>query len=119
MQYLLLIYTSESEWNKLSERELNKIFGEYMAFNKSIVDSGHYVGGNRLDFTSKAKTVRVRKGKRSVFDGPFAETKEQLGGYFLVEAKDMDDAIGLAERIPGAQYGSIEVRPIFPVKLNQ
>ena len=118
MQYLLLIYNNETEWNKLSESEWNKIFGEYMAFNKSIIASGNYVGGNRLDFTSKARTVRKRGGKRIVTDGPFAETKEQLGGYYLVEAKDLDEAIGLAERIPGAAYGSIEVRPIFPMKMD-
>ncbi|HEY1464127.1 MAG TPA: YciI family protein [Terriglobales bacterium] len=119
MQYLLLIYSSEAEWNKLSEAELNKIFGEYMAYNKSIVDSGHYKGGNRLDVTAKAKTVRVRNGKRMVLDGPFAETKEQLGGYFLVEAKDPEEAIELAERIPGVRYGSIEVRPVPPMTMNR
>jgi hypothetical protein len=118
MQYLLLIYSSEAEWNKLSEAESNKIFGEYMAYNKSVVDSGHYKGGNRLDSTSKAKTVRVRNGKRMVTDGPFAETKEQLGGYFLVEAKDEQEAIELAERIPGARWGSIEVRPIPPMMVR-
>ncbi len=115
MQYLLLIYYNEVEWNKLSQGELNKIFTEYMAYNKSIVDSGHYKGGNRLDFTSKAKTVRVRDGKRMVTDGPFAETKEQLGGYFLVEVKDSEEAVELAARIPGARSGSIEVRPIPPM----
>jgi hypothetical protein len=115
MQYLLLIYSSESRWNQFSEAELNKIFGEYMDYNKSLIESGHYKGGNRLDYTSKAKTVRVREGKRSVTDGPFAETKEQLGGYFVVEAKDLDEAIELAARIPGSRWGSIEVRPIPPM----
>ncbi|HKF02110.1 MAG TPA: YciI family protein, partial [Candidatus Sulfotelmatobacter sp.] len=77
--------------------------------------NGQYVGGNRLDLTSKATTVRVREGKKLVTDGPFAETKEQLGGYFLVEANDLDEAIRVAGKIPAARWGSIEVRPIVPV----
>jgi len=117
MQYLLLIYGNEVQWDQLSEAEQGRIFGEYMEFSKSVRDSGHYKGGNRLDFTSKATTVRLRNGKREVTDGPFAETKEQLGGYFLVEAKDLDEAIALAARIPGARHGSIEVRPIIPVNM--
>jgi hypothetical protein len=117
MQYLLMIYGNEQQWDKMNEAELSKVFGEYTEFSKSIAASGHYKGGNRLDFTSKATTVRVRDGKRLVTDGPFAETKEQLGGFFLVEAKDLDEALKLAERIPGARWGSIEVRPIIPVTM--
>jgi hypothetical protein len=117
MQYLLLIYTNENNFDKQTEAERGKITGEYMDFNRSIASTGQYKGGNRLDLTSKATTVRIRDGKRLITDGPFAETKEQLGGYFLVEAKDLDEAIGLAARIPGARFGSIEVRPIVPVNI--
>ena len=113
MQYLLLIYGKENHWNKLTKAEQGKIAQEYGAFTKSIADSSHLRGGNELDATSKATTVRVRDGKRTVTDGPFAETKEQLGGYYLVEAKDLDDALALAARIPSARWGSIEVRPII------
>jgi hypothetical protein len=115
MQYLLLIYANESQLEGRSEAEQKNIFGEYMELANSMRAKGQYVGGNRLDSISKATTVQVRGGKRLVTDGPFAETKEQLGGYFLVEANDLDEAIRLAERIPGARWGSIEVRPIVPI----
>ncbi len=114
MQYLLLIYGNENQFNKMSPAEQKKIDQEYMEFSKSIAGSGHMRGGNELDRISKAKTVRVREGKRAVIDGPFAETKEQLGGYYLVEAKDFEEALALAARIPSARWGSIEVRPIIP-----
>jgi hypothetical protein len=114
MQYLLLIYGNENHFNKMSQAEQDKILQEYMELSKSIATSGHMLGGNELDRISKAKTVRVRDGKRTVTDGPFAETKEQLGGYYLVEAKDYDEAQALAARIPSARWGSIEVRPIIP-----
>jgi hypothetical protein len=112
MQYLLLIYGNEGYWNKLSQAEQGKISQEYGEFTKSIAGSGHYKGGNELDRISTATTVRMRDGKRLVTDGPFAETKEQLGGYYLVDAKDLDEAIALAARIPSGRWGSIEVRPI-------
>jgi hypothetical protein len=114
MQYLLLIYGNEKQFEQMTPAEYNKIDQEYMEFSKSIGASGHMRGGNELDRISKAKTVRVRDGKRAVTDGPFAETKEQLGGYYLVEAKDLDEALALAARIPSARFGSIEVRPIIP-----
>jgi hypothetical protein len=114
MQYLLLIYGTESHWAKQSSGERDKMLQEYSDFSQSIAKSGHLRGGNELDTTSKATTVRLRDGKRLVTDGPFAETKEQLGGYYLVEAKDLDEAIGLAARIPSVRVGSIEVRPIIP-----
>jgi len=114
MQYLLLIYGNENQFNQMSPAEQNKVLQEYGEFSKSIAGSGHMRGGNELDRISKAKTVRVRAGKRAVTDGPFAETKEQLGGYYLVEAKDLEEALGLAARIPSARWGSIEVRPIIP-----
>jgi hypothetical protein len=114
MQYLLLIYGTESHWAKQSAGERDKMLQEYGEFTQSIAKSGHLKGGNELDTTSKATTVRVRDGKRLVTDGPFAETKEQLGGYYLVEARDLDEAIGMAARIPSVRMGSIEVRPIIP-----
>jgi hypothetical protein len=114
MQYLLLIYGNEDYFGKLSAAEQGKVLQEYTAFTKSIAGSGHLRGGNELDVTSKASTVRVRDGKRMLTDGPFAETREQLGGYYLVEAKDLDEALALAARIPSARWGSVEVRPIIP-----
>jgi len=117
MQYLLMIYGQESRWNTMPDGERERILKEYGAFSKSIADSGHYRNGNELDVTAKATTVRVREGKRLVTDGPFAETKEQLGGYYLVEAHDLDEAIAMAARIPSARWGSIEVRPIIPHEL--
>lgn len=112
MQYLLLIYDRESDWAALSEAEKGTIMKDYYAFTSSIRESGHYQGGNPLQPVATATTVQVRNGKTITTDGPFAETREQLGGYYLVEAKDLDDAIGVAARIPGARMGSIEVRPI-------
>jgi len=114
MQYLLLIYTSEAEAAKMSPADLSAMHEEYFKFTQEIRDSGNYIGGNPLKPTTTATTVRVRDAQRVVTDGPFAETKEQLGGYYLVEAKDLDQAISIAARIPGARRGSIEVRPIMP-----
>jgi hypothetical protein len=90
-----------------------KMLGEYQDFTKSIIQSGNFKAGDRLQPTTTATTVRVRDGKMLTTDGPFAETREQLGGYYLVEARDLDAAIGIAARIPGARHGSIEVRPIW------
>ena len=114
MQYLLLIYGNEAYWETLGEAEIKSIDNEFMDFTVSIAQSGHLRGGNELNRTSTATTVRLRDKKRLVTDGPFAETKEQLGGYYLVEAKDLDEAIAIAVRIPSARWGSIEVRPIIP-----
>ncbi len=114
MKYLLLIYASEASWASISEEEQGKIFQGYMDFTKDIHKSGNYLGGEALEPISTATTVRVKDGKTVTTDGPFAETREQLGGYYLVEAKDLDEAIAIAARIPGAAHGSIEVRPIMP-----
>ena len=114
MQYLLLIYGNEKQWETEFAGDREKVLAEYNAFTKSIADSGHLRGGNELNLTTTATTVRVRDGKQTVTDGPFAETKEQLGGYYLVEACNLDEAIALAARIPTARWGSIEVRPIIP-----
>jgi hypothetical protein len=118
MQYLLLIYESEQNWAKLNEAEAGGIMREYGAFTQSIATSGHYKGGNPLQPTKTATTVRVRNGKRQTIDGPFAETREQLGGYYLIDAKDLDEATQIAERIPAARTGSIEVRPIMPMSAS-
>jgi len=117
MKYMLLIYEDEKGWSNLSEGERGQIFGEYMQFTEAIKGSGHYQTGAPLQPTSAATSVRVRNGKRAVTDGPFAETREQLGGYYLVEAKDLDEAIGIAARIPGARMGTIEVRPVLEIPM--
>lgn len=113
MQYLLLIYLPESQWETLGEPEKQKIYGQYRDLIGDLQKTGKYLGGHELQPTSTATTVRVRNGKKAVTDGPFAETKEQLGGYFLVEAKDRDEAMAIAARIPSATSGSIEVRPVM------
>ncbi len=115
MQYLCLIYEDEKEWLKLPPSESEKLIGEYRAYSESLKRSGNYLGGNGLAPTHTATTVRVRKGRVATTDGPFAETKEQLGGYYLLTARDLNEAIQLAARIPGARLGSIEVRPVMEV----
>jgi hypothetical protein len=112
MQYLMLIYANEQNFGQIPEADRNAMSREYQTFTEGIAKSGHYKGGNRLVAATSATTVRVRDGKRQTTDGPFAETREQLGGYYLVEAADLDEAISIAERIPGSRVGSIEVRPI-------
>jgi hypothetical protein len=114
MQYVLLIYLNEQKWQGMPEAERDKVMAEYGAFTESIVKSGNYKGGDELQPVSAATTVRVRNGKPIVSDGPFAETREQLGGYYLIEAKDLDEATAIAARIPSARDGSIEVRPVVP-----
>ncbi|QOZ71414.1 YciI family protein [Bradyrhizobium arachidis] len=113
MQYLLLIYRSEAELSKMSPEARQKISAEYGTYTQSIVQSGHFKAGDGLQPTTTATTVRVREGKTLTTDGPFAETREQLGGYYLVEAKDLDAAITLAAGIPNARDGSIEIRPVM------
>ena len=113
MQYLLLIYQNEAEFGKLDAAGRQNVSAEYGTFTQSIVQSGHFKAGDGLQPTTTATTVRVRDGKALTTDGPFAETREQLAGYYLVEAKDLDAALGMAARIPGARTGSIEVRPIM------
>jgi hypothetical protein len=114
MEYLCMIYDEEKVWAKLSESERGKLFADYGAFTKGIVASGHFKGGNALQPTATATTVRVRDGKTVTTHGPFAETREQLGGYYLIEAKDLDEATAIAARIPSARIGSIEIRPVMP-----
>jgi hypothetical protein len=112
MKYMLLIHDDEQAWARMSEAERQKIYGEYGQFGKAIQASGHFLAGSQLQPTTLATSVRVRDGKRLVTDGPFAETREQLGGYYLIDAKDLDEAIGIAARIPSARVGTIEVRPV-------
>jgi len=113
MQYLLMIYRSEAELGKMDAAARKEMSAEYGAFTQSIIQSGHFKAGDGLQPTSTATTVRVRDGKTLATDGPFAETREQLGGYYLVEARDLDTALAIAARIPGARTGSIEVRPVM------
>lgn len=114
MQYLLLIYGNEGDWASMSEEEQTQIFQEYMEYSQKIAGDGKMVGGEALEPSDTATTVRVRDGKTLATDGPFAETREQLGGYYQVEADNLDEAIALAAQIPGAKHGAIEVRPILP-----
>jgi hypothetical protein len=113
MKYLCLIYENEQNWSHYTKNQGDSMMAEYSTFTEDIQKSGHMVGGEALQPTNTATTVRVRNGKVSTTDGPFAETKEQLGGYYLIEAKDLNDAIQVAGRIPGAKSGSIEVRPVM------
>ena len=116
MQYLLLIYRNEQKLINMTPADRQKVSAEYCAYTQSIIQSGNFKAGDGLQPTSTATTVRVREGKTLTTDGPFAETREQLGGYYLVEAKDLDTAIALAARIPEAREGSIEVRPVMIYK---
>ena len=112
MRYLCLIYDNEKSWEAMPKDRADSMMGEYFTFTDGIKKSGHYIGGEALQPTASATTVRMRNGKLSATDGPFAETKEQLGGYYLIDATDLNDAIQVASRIPSAKLGSIEVRPI-------
>ena len=112
MKYMLLIYAEEQAWSKLSEADRNAMYAEYGTFTQDIIASGHFVAGSELKPTSAATSVRVRDGKRMLTDGPFAETREHLGGYYLVTAKDLYEAIGIAARIPSVRLGTIEIRPV-------
>ena len=109
MKYLCLVYGEEDALQKMDDAHC-------LAYDKSIRDSGHCVASEALESVSTATTVRVRQGKVTIVDGPFAETKEQLAGFYMIEAKDLDEAIQLASRIPPAEVGSIEVRPIRPIR---
>ena len=115
MQYMLLIYQNEKAWAAMNEAERNKQFGAYMQFTEEVKKSGHLRAGDALQPISTATTVRVRNGKTQTTDGPFAETREQLGGYYLIEAKDLDEATKIAARIPDVAIGdgSIEIRPVM------
>jgi hypothetical protein len=113
MRYALLIYGDQSRRESATGEEIQAVFEAHDAFSKSLADQGVMRGGEGLQPTSAATTVRVRDGERLVTDGPFAETKEQLGGFYLVECESIDEAIETAARVPGATEGSIEIRPLI------
>jgi len=112
MKYMLLIYHDEQSWNAVSETERQQIYLEYRQLRAELQSRGQFVTGSQLQPVTTATAVRVRDGKELVTDGPFAETHEQLGGYFLIEADNLDDATSIAARIPSARTGTIEVRPL-------
>ncbi|HEX6701773.1 MAG TPA: YciI family protein, partial [Gaiellaceae bacterium] len=115
MQYMLLIYNDERAWASLAEDERSAIVREYFALTDELREHGAYVAGAPLQPTTAARTIRVRDGEQLATDGPFTETKEQLGGYYLIDAESDDEAAAWAAKIPAARYGSIEVRPLLPV----
>ena len=117
MQYMLLIYDDEQAWSGMDEAQRGQIFQAYGAYTEDMRQKGVFVAGDALQPTSTATTVRDRNGDRLVTDGPFAETKEQLGGYYLIEAGSLDDALDWAAKIPSARFGSIEVRPVVPPRV--
>lgn len=112
MKYMLLIYADENAW---AEGEREACYNESTQLAHQLQAKGHYLGANPLQPVSTATSVRVRNGKRTITDGPFAETREQLGGYFLIEARDLDEAIAIAEKIPGARKGTVEIRPLLEI----
>ena len=114
MQYLLMVYANEQGWNQLTPEQQREGMAAYMAYTEALKQSGAYVGSNRLQDTPSATTVRVANGKSQVLNGPYADTREQFGGYYLIEAPDLDAAIAWASRCPAATYGTVEVRPIWP-----
>ena len=115
MQYLLMIYSREGAWEKMSPAEQQQGLAAYNAFTEALKKSGALTGSNRLRGASTATTVRVANGKPQVQDGPYADTKEQLGGYYLIDVADLDAALAWAGRCPGASHGIVEVRPVWPM----
>jgi hypothetical protein len=113
MQYLLLLYSNESAWDKFTPAEQEQGVAAYMAYGEALKKAGALIGSNRLQGTSSATTVRIKDGKTQVLNGPYADSREQLGGYFLIEAPDLDAALSWAARCPGASHGTVEVRPIW------
>ena len=120
MQYMLLIYDSPKAWEGMTEDDRNAVMGEYFAYTNELREAGKFVAGDALHPTNTAKSVRVRGDDVQTTDGPFAETKEQLGGYYIVDVDAEDEAIEWARKIPSARFGTIEVRPVvvFPVEAN-
>ena len=112
MKYMLLIYHDEKDWTGMSEAERQEIYGEYRQLIGELSSRGQYLAGDQLQLAATASSVRVRAGKQFVTDGPFAETREQIGGFFMIEAKDLEQATSIAARIPSARMGVIEIRPV-------
>ena len=115
MQYLLMIHGDESAMQQARKEDMQGMLAAYGAYTQAMKEAGVHRGGERLHPSSNATVVRAQNGKTSVLNGPYAEIKEQLGGYYVIEAADLDAAIGWAARCPGAQFGAIEVRPIWPM----
>lgn len=119
MQYLLMLHSDESGWSKMTPTEQQQGYAAYMAYTETLKKAGAYVGSNRLQPVSSATTVKIANGKQQVLDGPYADSKEQLGGYYLIDAPDLDGAIAWAARCPGASHGTIEVRPVWEMVAGQ
>ena len=117
MQYLLLLYTDPEHWAAKSEAEIAAVVAKHGKLIEELEAGGKYLSSNALEWAGAATTVRVREGRSLVTDGPFAETREQLGGYYLIDAKDLDDAMAIAARIPDAGVGGVEIRPVKDVGL--
>ena len=113
MKYMLLIYHNEQSWNSRTDEERQKTYAEYRQLIEELKSSGRYLFGDQLQPAAMAQSVRVRDGKQFITDGPFAETREQVGGFFMIEANDADEANRIAARIPSARTGTIEVRPVM------
>ncbi len=113
MQYMILIYSDEQAWADLPQDQLQAAYGEYLAYSQELVDAGVMRGGSELAPTSTATTITFRNGEYVTTDGPYAETKEQLGGYYLIEVENLDQALAWAKKCPGAKAGHLEVRPLM------
>jgi hypothetical protein len=113
MQYLLLLYSRESQFENMSQAEMGKVMQAYLSYTEALKNSGAYLGSNRLQPVATATTVRTTNGKNQILNGPYPDTKEQLGGYYLIEAPDLDAALSWAARCPGSSHGTVEVRPIW------
>jgi hypothetical protein len=115
MQYMLLIYDDRKAWTGMSEEDRNAVMREYFAYTEELREQGKLVGADALQPTETAKSVRIREGELSTTDGPFAETKEQLGGYYLIDVESADEAVEWAAKVPSARFGTIEVRPVLQI----
>ena len=113
MQYILMLYSEEAGWSKLTQAEQQQAMAAYNAYTEALTKAGVLAGANRLQPTSATTTVRIANGKSQVLNGPYADAKEQLGGYYMIDVPDLDAALSWAARCPGASYGAIEVRPIW------
>ncbi len=112
MKFILLIYHNEQRWKETGEVERQQIYGEYGKLREQLKTAGQYLDGSQLQPATDANSIRIRDGRELVTDGPFAETHEQLGGYFLIDVTNVDDAIAIAKQIPSARTGTVEVRPL-------
>jgi hypothetical protein len=119
VEYLLVLYAQEDGWTQLTKEQQQQGYAAYMAYTEALQKAGALKGSNRLQPVATATTVRVVDGKTQVLDGPYVESKEQLGGYYLIEAPDLDSALAWAARCPGAGHGTVEVRPVWPMAAKQ